>query len=124
MANEITLSLRLQAAKPAGVHLLDFNPGALRYDLTGNNADSKVTSVGTTAAALSISADIGTEGYAYFRNLDGTNYLELGVDVAGTFYPLVKLKPNRAAVFPLAIQGIYARANTAACRLQWGVLED
>lgn len=124
MASEISLSVSLRASKPSTTRIMDFSPGSLTFDMSGNNADQRIVTVSTTYGAVSFSSDIGTEGYAYFRNLDSTNYLELGVEVSSAFYPLVKLKAGRVAVFPLAIQGLFAKANTASCHLQFGVLED
>lgn len=124
MANEVSLTVRLLVKKPSTVTLLDFNPGALQFDMAGTNGDgAKVNVVPTAYGAVPIPTDVGTEGYCYFRNLDATNFYQLGVEVSSAFYPLVKLKPGQVAVFPLAIQGVFWKADTATCRAQWGVVE-
>ena len=72
--------------------------------------------------AVEISSDVGTEGYAYFWNMDPTNYIVLSTASDGST-PLVKLFPDQIAVFPLATGTLYAMANTSACRMMVGVAE-
>lgn len=125
MANEVSLTVRLLVKKPTTITLMDFSPGTLQFDMSGNNGDGhRIAVVPTTHGAVPIPTDVGTEGYAYFRNLDASNFIQIGVEVAATFYPLVKLKAGRVAVFPLAIQGAFWKADTATCRVQYGVVED
>jgi len=66
-----------------------------------------------------------TLGVAYFRNRDASNFAEIGVDVAATFYPLVRLNPGEGWAFRLS-QGItpYAQADTGAVVLQREILDD
>lgn len=74
--------------------------------------------------ALSINSDIGTKGVVYIRNLDATNYVEVGVDVSTTFYPLIKIKPGEMQVWRLAAVSPYVKANTATVKIQVLVFED
>jgi len=69
--------------------------------------------------------DLTTLGVAFFRNRSATNYVQIGVDVDGTFYPLVRINPGEGWAFRLA-QGItpYAQANTAAVVLQREILDN
>ena len=68
---------------------------------------------------------VTTLGWCNFRNRDAANYVEIGVDVAATFYPLVRLNAGEECVFRLA-QGItpYAQANTAAVILERTIIDD
>ena len=110
-------------------------------DLASGTVDSRTQSITqTTAAPTSIGGtqsigfaahealvltDITTNGWAYFRNRNATNFVELGVDVAATFYPLVRLNANEGCVLRLS-QGItpYAQADTAAVILERLILDD
>lgn len=85
--------------------------------------DGGTQSIGTSAENIGV-VDVATLGWAWFKNLDGTNYVELGVDAAG-FLPVVRLNAGEQCVFRLA-QGItlQARANTAAVLLQYAVLNN
>ena len=37
-------------------------------------------------------------GYAFFRNIDATNYVEIGVQISTVFYAFAKLKAGEVAV--------------------------
>jgi len=80
--------------------------------------------VGTTYEAVAVGADLGTAGYAVFTNLDLTNYVEVGVEVAATFYPFVKLKAGESAQLRLATSTLFAKANTAAVKLEVIIATD
>jgi len=61
---------------------------------------------------------VSTPGLAAFANLDSTNYVEIGIQVAGTFYPFLKLLAGQqAGPMFLGASAIYARANTANVQL-------
>ena len=122
MANEITVNARLQVTK---TYLkTDENPGSLNVTMTGNNVAGGVQVVGTGAhEALSDVSDIGTPGWAYFRNLDSANFVEVGRDSGGTFVPFAKLLFGEFAIAPLSSDAIYAKADTASVRLYWRIFE-
>ena len=81
--------------------------------------------IGFAAHEALVVTDITTLGVASFRNRDATNFVEIGVDVAATFYPLVRLNANESWIFRLS-QGItlYAQADTAAVILDRDILDD
>lgn len=122
MANEITVVAQLQALKS---YLNISQNVTLRADLTGNNFTAQSQSIGHAAhEAIVIGADVGTAGWAFFRNLDATNFVQIGVDVGGTFYPLAKLLPGETAgPLRLATTSVYAQADTAAVDLFYLILE-
>lgn len=114
---------------------LSFNNGELQetwqeagqsIDQTGTDLVDRTQDIPTTAAgtALVIPSEIATNGWGYVRNMDPTNYIELGVQVGGTFYPFCRVDKNES--FPLRwAQGVtpYARANTSTVKLRYGVAE-
>lgn len=122
MANEITLNLKMQVEKSFLSH--SENPGVLTVDMSGSNATGGVQAIGTTAEALSVT-DVATPGYAYFRNLGPTNYVELGT-ASGTvtFVTFAKLKAGEASIVRLGTTAPLARANTAGVNLQYYILAD
>src|SRR5688500_14702605 len=63
---------------------------------TGSNYDGGTVATSTTAAILSIKASVATLGRAYFANTSSTaaEIIEIGRDVAGTFYPLIRVRPS------------------------------
>ena len=112
----------------------------------GNLADSYSTSSlsSTQATALlvrnvqvipfgpgsQVALDLGsvtTPGWAVFSNLDVTNYVEVGIVVAATFYPFLRLGPGTASPAVAGDQSgpiklspgvvLYALANTGAVSL-------
>ena len=66
-----------------------------------------------------------TLGVALFTNLDDENFVEIGVDVDGTFYPLIRLNFGESFAFRFS-QGIapYAQADTADVIMGREILDD
>jgi hypothetical protein len=122
MADEITVTTTLAAVKGTA----KFSDGqTARVDWTTARETGLTQSVGTTHEAITISADVATPGWAYFKNNDSTNFCDLGLVVAATFYPLIRLKAGEAALFRLSPAAApYAKADTAAVDLEWSVLND
>jgi hypothetical protein len=64
-------------------------------------------------------------GYAFFRNIDATNYVEIGVQISTVFYAFAKLKAGEVAVVRMnQTNPPYALANAAAVVLQYTILAD
>jgi len=125
MANELTHNVSLVLAN-GDLDSVSIVPGS--DSITQNTAapvrvgGSQI--IGTTEEALALT-DITTNGWAYFRNRDATNFVEIGVKPAATFYPLVRLNAGERCAFRLS-QGItpYAKADTANVILQRDILDD
>lgn len=123
MANEIRVGVNLSCVNGNFLSNQDYTTEVDQTTEGGGNPGT--VSVATAYAQISGLADMTNEGYCMARNLDDTNYLEIGVEVAATFYPLIKLKAGEIGVFRLTPGvGVFARANTAACRLHFWCLED
>lgn len=121
MANEITITAKLSVKKDNLDHAE--NPGTLSFDMTGTTASGGAQAVTTTAAALGIGS-VTTAGYAYFRNLGPTNYVEIGTLTGASFVAFAKLKVGEVAVVRLGTNAPTARANTATVNLQYYILQD
>ena len=124
MADEITINLRLQVNNGFLVHRED--PGTLGVTMTGKNGTGGIQNIvaGGTAGETITMGDTGTAGWAFFRNTDTANFVEIGVQVAGTFYPFVKLKAGESCILRLGTNTPYARSNTATTNLQFFILSD
>lgn len=123
MADEITVSARLQVRK--GGITLDKNFQAIRVDMAGDAKTESIQPIGFAAHEVLVLSDgVTTAGYAYFHNLDITNFVQIGIDSGGTFHPLVKLFPGEVALFRLATSSVYAKADTASVNLEYGIVEN
>tara|TARA_R100001086_G_scaffold169725_5_gene92520 strand:+ start:5450 stop:5815 length:366 start_codon:yes stop_codon:yes gene_type:complete len=119
MADEIsyTASLAINATN----FVESFTPGKLSIDLasTAGSGGSQVIGTGHEAIAK---GDTAAGGVAFFRNLDETNYVEIGLEVSSAFQPMVKLLAGEYALMRLATADVFAKANTANINLQYRML--
>lgn len=122
MANEISLTVALNCTD--GNLVIDKKPPTILITQATQYYSAGVQLIGTTYEHLVIGSDVATAGVSYFRNLDPTNYVELGREVAATFYPFAKIKPGEAYPVRLATNSIYANANVAAVKLENLILAD
>lgn len=124
MADEITINLRLQVTKGNLTHRED--PGVLSVTMTGSNGTGGIQNIvaGGTAGETLTMGDTGTAGWSFFRNTDSVNFVEIGIQVAGTFYPFVKLKAGESCLLRLGTNTPYARSNTATTNLQYFIVSD
>ena len=121
MANEITLNLRFRVEK--GFIVDDFNPGTSLVTMSGSVAVSGVQTIGTTADVL-VMSNVSSACYAYFRNTDTTNFVELGTGTGGSFVAFAKLKAGESAIIRLGTNAPTARANTASVNLLYAIYAD
>ena len=128
MSDEITVTCGVRLANG---DLDDANIGPYSYTIDQNTAKpvrvggSQI--VGFAAHEAIDIAGLTTLGVAYLRNRDpaGGNFFEVGVDVGGTFYPLLRFNPGER--FPLRFaQGItpYMQADTADVIVQREIFDD
>ena len=81
--------------------------------------------IGFAAHVALAVTDITTKGWAYFRNRDAANFVQIGVDVGATFYPVVRLNAGESCAFRVSQAAtLYAQADTAAVILQREILDD
>lgn len=126
MAKEITIT---QALTLANGELDSLTIPARTFWVTQNTAVPVRVggnqTIGFAAHEALALTDITTNGWAYFRNRDAAHFVQIGVDVTGTFYPLVRLNAGESCMFRLS-QGItpYAKADTAAVVLSRDILDD
>ena len=127
MANEITCTGGILANKvivtnktSAKVNRATEQP---KYDWTGNLYIDGTQTIGTTYEAIT-TGDLGSAGWAYFINLDSTNFVEIGLEVAAAFQGFLKLPPGyQCGPMYLTTLSIFGRADTAAVKLGKVLLE-
>jgi hypothetical protein len=113
MANEITIAATLSATKNGAT--VTSTASAL-VTMTGDEMLTNVQNVGTSAEAVTVT-DLDTAGYAFFKNMDATNFLELALDSSVSTQVFAKLFPGQFALLPLKTTTIYAKADTAGVNL-------
>lgn len=126
MANEFKLNVSQTldhgtAGIKVGVpfEVIQFTPAVQGYF---HDTPAIPTTAGGTVLAVT---NITSFGYAYFKNLGPTNYVEIGPESGGAIIPLIRLKAGRTAWLPLK-PGVAMRAlaNTAAVALEVMVFES
>jgi hypothetical protein len=121
MANALNMTCRFRAT---GTYLDIHRTASTTGDTAGSKWSGEIQAIGfATHEVLDIGSDIATAGWAFLRNQDATNYVEIGLVVTATFYPFAKLMPGEWAIIPLGTLSIYAKANTASVDLEHQVLE-
>ena len=121
MANEISLTTTFTLAN-----------NNLSYSSTETfNADQAVLGgpsngvqlIGTAYESLGVT-DITSLGWAKFKNLDNSNWIEVGLEISSTFYPFIRLLPGESVVVRLSPNvGLFAQSNTTPARLETNAFE-
>jgi len=88
----------------------------------GDGAASETRSIATIEAEWTIPTSIGNVGLVTIRNLDATNYVQVGF--ATGVYAL-RIKAGQTALLPLepATASLFLLANTAACIVELAAYE-
>lgn len=119
MANEITYGWNLKVAN--GVLADAHSRTNKKQTQTNARKHDDVQDIPTTAAgtALTTNPSMTALGEALIENLDSTNYIEIGIQNGGTFFPTLRLNAGVSKQVTWA-QGIalYARANTATVKFR------
>lgn len=121
MANEITVALSLSAFKSSAMSASVGRALASgTFTMTGTTWSEGVMSVPTSATAVPLGG-VTAPHWAYFKNLDGTNFVKIRSGVSGA--DLIKLLAGEVGVVPLLDTAApYVIADTAACLLEFLIL--
>lgn len=120
MANEINYFGSLSVSK--GNLSFRIDGANATADLAGVRVNRTVQNIGTTYEAIAV-GDLATVGFAFFKNLDATNYVEVGGENSATFVPVLRLLPGETAGPVRLSVAPHARANTAAVNLDVTICE-
>jgi len=117
---EITVRPFLQVAKANFKRTI--NPQSTTAFQAGAGAYHNTVDVGTSEENIATFGDIGTEGWAYFKNLDVTNYVRWGFST-GVYGG--RMEPDEPVMFRMEPGlTLYLIANSAACLVEIFVAED
>jgi hypothetical protein len=121
MANEIHLTASLSCYKPAimasavGRSINDFIAS-----MTNSTYIEGTVLIGTSATAFPL-GQVGAPHWAYFKNLDSTNYVTIRNGSGGA--DLIELMAGEPCFVPLYVAANpYGVANTAACYVEYLIL--
>jgi hypothetical protein len=113
MANEITQSINLSASKGGATVSISTSK---RINMTGDDMLQGTQVIGTSAETLALGEISGAPGNLAIKNLDATNFVEIGGDSGLTVFK-IKIAPGEACIFQPTSATLYAQANTAAVRV-------
>lgn len=117
MADEITVSVSVSATK-TGSGSFTTPRFAFQADMAGNNLVGGLTQdIGTSAETIAFGDISGAPAVVVIQNLDTTNFVEIGGDSGLTVFKL-KILPGETYVFASPTTPLYAKADTAAVRIQ------
>lgn len=119
MAQEITQTVSLSATKGGATVNIS---STKRVDMTGTGMIQTTQSIGTSAEAIALGDLSGAPSMIEIKNLDATNFVEIGGDSGLTVFKL-KLRPGHATLFQPSAVPLYAKADTAAVLIQLAATE-
>ena len=127
MSQEITVNASISVAKGNIQSKSLALSNNTKFNMTGGNYTEGVQTVPTTAGgtAIPLGPMAGqTLGWAMFKNLDATNYVELLTAASGTVF--AKLKPGECWLGRLGsgAQAPAAQANTTTVDMEYCIIED
>jgi len=120
MANELTLSASLAFLK--GLSAASASQLAQQFSVAGVNFTQETQSISHTAVVALNLGGITTPGYIFIQNLDATNFVKIYDSTGGN--ACIKLKPLEFALFRCATTTPSAEADTAACIVQFLMIEN
>lgn len=123
MADEITVSSSLIVDNGSFDPAWSTGSQSVDQAAAGGGAPGFVN-IGTSEEAISF-GDVSTPGWAFIRNIDATNYVDIGPDSGGSMVAACRLKPGEGFAIRLHPSSTWrGQANTAAVDLVFAVLED
>jgi hypothetical protein len=120
MANELSYSISATETKNGVTFSKSFT--SLLASVSGDSPISNLQTIGTSDETLDI-GDISTVGFIFAKNLDSTNYVQIGY-TSGTYFG--RLKPGEACGIRLdaSVTAVHAKANTGAIKLEYLLFPD
>ena len=114
MANEIYASINFTANKNGAKSSIS---SSFNLTMTGNEMVQSTQVIGTSSETITLGDISGAPGGFVIKNLDSTNFVEIGGDSGLTVFKL-KLLPGQFHFFQPSSGTIYAKADTASVRVQ------
>lgn len=121
MANEISYTVGISCTK--GYESEQARPAGLFADKATIGAMAETQIVPTSDTVVDF-GDLVAARFCFLRNLDTTNYIDIGPTASGAIVATVRLKPGECCLMPLAPSVVLrAQANTASVKLKKLILE-
>jgi hypothetical protein len=122
MANELTIATQIQVTN-GDFKVPKLGSAQLRRDQVMAEGGGPGLVIISTAGEDIVLTDLTTVGYMWAKNLDPTNYVEVGIFEAATFRPFAELYPGDEMIVRLSrtIPGtrtLRMKADTANCKVQ------
>lgn len=114
MANEVYASVRVTANKSGAKSEISTT---FRANMTGDDMLQATQVIGTTSELVSFGDITGAPQQVVIKNLDSTNFVELGGDSGLTVFKL-KLLAGQTTLIQPSSATLYAKADTADVRIQ------
>jgi hypothetical protein len=123
MANEITITNGIRIEK--GNLRVQRDVLTTNRDLTGGRVQFSVQNIAVTATNID-TGDLTTAGWAMFRNLNATHFVDVGpLDGSNNLVSFIRLRPgDRHGPVRLQSLTLAAIANTASVDLEVLIAED
>lgn len=117
MANELTT--RVGSSLRNGTKIVPAHLETGRFDQATALTVAGEQTIGTGSHEAVTFGDVTSRGWAEIKNLDATNYVQLGIEVAATFYPVHRIPPGGKEGFWLEpTVALYALANTGNVNIE------
>lgn len=113
MANELSYQISLSARK-SGATVSHSEQS--RSNMTGDDMIQTTQVIGTTSEVISFGEISGAPQMALIKNMDATNFVEIGGDSGLTVFKL-KILAGKSILVSFASGTVYAKADTAAVRI-------
>jgi hypothetical protein len=143
VSREFQVTSQLVVNVPSGPRFQGFGSGSFTVDLTGSFAGPAPGTILVPLAGVDVDLSLfTTPGLAYLYNLDTANFVEVGIKepATGFFYPFLEIGPLEGYPIKLsrnlgeeytgtgtgtsaATNTLHAKANTAPCKVFFGVFE-
>lgn len=122
MADEISSYGRLTLTNGNAKESFDFGP--ITDTQTTLGAHAPIVAVPTSDTVIDFGS-LAAPGWVCFRNLDATNYVQVGNTAAGALVPFMRLKPNKTSGPIFLEPGVVFRwkSNSAICKVKILALE-
>ncbi len=126
MAGTLTLTGSIEFEGEAGGRVDSEGVGqaASEVSVSSEKHIKSQLTVTTTEVAIPLGG-VSSLGYAMFKNLDATNFIEIRVGTAGT--KIIKLGPGQSSGpfrFGTGITAPYAIADTATCEMAYEIFSN
>lgn len=120
MANELKINASISYSPTTdGIVGTESGPLEIMVDMTGADFSQGTQEIGTSEEAVSVTGDIGTQGWWLVKNTDDTNYVELGQ--AGSL--AIRINSGEFALFRTT-GALFASANSSPVTINYYCFED